>query len=77
MLVVMGLMSRCANQVVMCLHGHLDMLMGNHGAMEGVDFSYWCLRMAYLMHLYAVKTRIQVAFPLYYYIEVMAGAFWL
>ena len=57
MLVAVGRMTRCANQVVSCVHGHLDMLMGNHGATEGVDFWYWCLFMAYLMHLAAVKTH--------------------
>ena len=41
MLVVVGLMARCANQVVSCVHGHLDMMVGKtHGAMEGVDFWY-------------------------------------
>ena len=56
-MVVVGLMTRCANQVVSCMHGHLDMLMGNHGAMAGVDFWYSCLCMAYLMHLDPVKTH--------------------
>ena len=40
-------MTRCAIEVVLCMHGHLDMLMGNHGVMEGVDFWYrccaWCI----------------------------------
>ena len=29
LLVVVGLMTRCATQVVLCMHGHLGMLMGN------------------------------------------------
>ena len=29
MVVVVGLMTRCANQVVSCMHGHLDMLVGS------------------------------------------------
>ena len=29
MLVVLGLITRCAAPVVSCMHGHLDMLMGN------------------------------------------------
>ena len=28
-LVVVGIMTRCAIQVVSCMHGHLDMLMGS------------------------------------------------
>ena len=30
MLVIVGLVRRCANQVVSCVHGHLGMLVGNH-----------------------------------------------
>ena len=59
MLVVVGIMTRCAIQVVSCTHGHLDMMMGNHGAMQGVDFWSWCSCMAYLMHIDAVKTHTQ------------------
>ena len=29
MLVVVGLMTKCDNLVVSCMHGHLNMLMGN------------------------------------------------
>ena len=57
MLVAVGLMTRCANHVVSCMHGHLDMLMENHGDMEGVDFWYWCLCTAYLILLDAVNTH--------------------
>ena len=55
LVVVVGLMTRCANQVVSCMHGHLDMLIGNpwcHG---------WCgllvLCMVYLTHLDAANTH--------------------
>ena len=75
-MVVVGLLTKCANQVASCVHGHVDMLTGNHAAQEGVDFWYWCLCMAYLMHLDAVKTHTHavVPFPLFYCIEVMGGA---
>jgi hypothetical protein len=49
MLVVVGIITRCAIQFVSCMHGHLDMLMGNR-------LLVLVLCMAYLMILDAVKT---------------------
>ena len=52
-LVVVGIMTRCAVQVVSCMRGHLDMLMGKpwchgrcgrlvFGAVHGVSHAYRC-----------------------------------
>ena len=73
MLVVVGLMTRCVNQVVSSMHGHLDMLMGHpwhHGRCGLLVLVLG--HVAYLMHLDAVKTHtchgcIPIA------IEVMGG----
>ena len=72
MLVVVGLMTRCANQAVSRMHGHLDMLMGSHGAMECVDFLVLMLVRG-VSHASRCRqdTHVVVAFPLFYCIEVM------
>ena len=77
MLVVVGLMTRCVNQVVSSMRGHLDMLMGHpwrHGRCGLLVLAL--VHVAYLMHLDAVKTHthVMVAFPLFSCIEVMGGA---
>ena len=75
MLVVVGIMTRCAIQVVSCIHGHLDMLMGSpwcHGRcgrlvlvlMHGVSHAPRCRQ----------DTHIMVALPWSSCIEVMGGA---
>ena len=76
MLVVVGIMTRCAIHVVSCVHGHLDMLMGNPWCHGRCGLLVLALCIAYLMHLDAVKTHTHnmVAFPLSYCIEVMAGS---
>ena len=54
-----GIMTRCAIQGVSCMHGHLDTLIGSpwcHGAC-GFLVLVFCMCMAYLIHLDAVKTH--------------------
>jgi hypothetical protein len=58
MLVVVGLMTRCVNQVVSSMHGHLDMLMGHpwrHGRCGLLVLAL--VHVAYLMYLHAVTTH--------------------
>ena len=75
MLVVVGIMTRCAIPVVSCMHGHLDMLMGNPWFRGKCGLLVSVLCMVYPMHLDAVKdTHNMVALPLSYCIQVMGGA---
>ena len=58
-LVVVGIMTRCAIEAVLRMHGHLDILMGNPWCHGRCGLLVLVLRMAYLMHLDAVKTNTQ------------------
>jgi hypothetical protein len=74
MLVVVGIVTRCAMQVVSCMRGHLDMLMGNPWCHGRCGLLVLVLCMAYLMHLDATNTHTSwLHFPLSSGIEVMGG----
>ena len=58
MLVVVGLMTRCVNQVVSSMRGHLDMLTGHPWRHGRCGLLVLVLgHVAYVMHLDAVKTH--------------------
>ena len=74
-MVVVGLMTRCANQVAACMHGHLDMLMETMVPWKvwsfGIGACAWRISCIYMPSRH---THVVVAFPLPYCIEVMGGA---